>query len=1077
MTDEGEYRCLVNTPAGTITSPPVSLRVASLTKNFIVSSSNVTVVVGQALRLSCQIDSQPPASLTWAHDQQPLPQDDRYTTPFSGVLHITRVEKTDSGIYRCLATNSVAGKERRSSAITVTVLDRGEEDSYKPPTFLSPLFLSPKEPLRVIQGENAIIECLATSVPLPTISWQRKLNVSQIEGWEDIKNGTKGITVIGQGTLVLSNVQNTSAGRYTCTAKTVNPATESETIISQEIELDVLVPPEIIDPPKPLATLLAKTTRLNCSATGHPTPRVKWYKNGHLVNIQGRTIQATSNQLVFFNSISSDTGMYQCLAINDAGYASSWAPMVINSSEDQPDPPRNLHYADLTKTSVILTWDPVHRTSDKIKAYSIHYFESEGNGIERQAVSQDASHLLENLKPNTKYTAFVRAYNNFPSDQSESLVFKTDEDVPMRAPSVRLTPISPTVVRITWSKLPPEQARGTIIGYKIYWRKLEHHYYNVNEVSPDVHEHEITELLPSTRYEVQVLAGTKKGYPTRNDLPWIPLKTGNRNQKNIPLSPVVTLKVINNTSKDDSKKLAIKVAWKLPPENTAEVEGFTLKYKRQDKQWQSSITLLPTQTSHTFSGLDADMYTVQVKAYSADGDGGPTEVVVNTAPPSPNTTLPLNTTWNIYLLEADPRSQTSIHLSWRLMEGQEGAAYYTLKYREITHSPNSAEAKFVCSEALETVVTGLKPFTTYEFSVRAHESAKVYGPFSPPVQAVTMGNLPMAPEEFAYVPTDASTIRLMWDTPEDKEGNILKYEILFSQDKTEPLSKWKVQEVDGKAATDTVGGLVSNTEYWFRIRGCTTLGCGATTEPISASIRAILPPNSSLPTQNLYIICGSVAFVFLLLIIVVAMCLVKFRNMSSQPRGVLTCNGNGHINGKRNTQGMSIGQPDGQSDIEGQEMEVYIPMLTQIPPDFKSPPLDTKGGSEEENERLVIGASSSNGSMNRNVVPQAHQNHHQELGEPVGGRDECGHDPAGTPPLSPVHQHNHSGASHEGLTNLTSLTTLSVTDSEGGMEQDRTMVGDAGHHRVNNPHQHNHHHHSTGATRASSPRPPLTTVQ
>lgn len=177
VTDEGEYRCLVTTQAGIITSPPITLRLASLTKNFILTPSNVTVVVGEALRLSCQIDSQPPASLTWTHDQQPLPQDDRYTTPFSGVLHIAEVQRTDAGFYRCQATNSVAGKDRHSNSISVTVLDRGEEDNYKPPTFLSPKetsILSLKEPLRVIQGEHAIIECLATGVPLPIISWQRK---------------------------------------------------------------------------------------------------------------------------------------------------------------------------------------------------------------------------------------------------------------------------------------------------------------------------------------------------------------------------------------------------------------------------------------------------------------------------------------------------------------------------------------------------------------------------------------------------------------------------------------------------------------------------------------------------------------------------------------------------------------------------------------------------------------------------------------------------------------------------------------------------------------------------------------
>lgn len=59
------------------------------------------------------------------------------------------------------------------------------------------------------------------------------MNISENEGWEDIKNGTKGIVVIGQGTLVLSNVQNTSAGRYVCTAKSINLATEREATVSQ----------------------------------------------------------------------------------------------------------------------------------------------------------------------------------------------------------------------------------------------------------------------------------------------------------------------------------------------------------------------------------------------------------------------------------------------------------------------------------------------------------------------------------------------------------------------------------------------------------------------------------------------------------------------------------------------------------------------------------------------------------------------------------------------------------------------------------------------------------------------------
>lgn len=47
-----------------------------------------------------------------------------------------------------------------------------------------------------------------------------------------------------------------------------------------------------------------------------------------------------------------------------------------------------------------------------------------------------------------------------------------------------------------------------------------------------------------------------------------------------------------------------------------------------------------------------------------------------------------------------------------------------------------------------------------------------------------------------------------------------------------------------------VGGLVSNTEYWFRIRGCSAVGCGESTEPLSATIPAILPPDQKAPSSE-----------------------------------------------------------------------------------------------------------------------------------------------------------------------------------------------------------------------------------
>ena len=66
----------------------------------------------------------------------------------------------------------------------------------------------------------------------------------------------------------------------------------------------------------------------------------------------------------------------------------------------------------------------------------------------------------------------------------------------------------------------------------------------------------------------------------------------------------------------------------------------------------------------------------------------------------------------------------------------------------------------------------------------------------------------MAPKGFNYEPADTSTIRLEWDAPADTKDSFTNYEILFTLDKTKPLSQWDVQEVDGTATSDTVSFLL-----------------------------------------------------------------------------------------------------------------------------------------------------------------------------------------------------------------------------------------------------------------------------
>ena len=56
--------------------------------------------------------------------------------------------------------------------------------------------------------------------------------------------------------------------------------------------------------------------------------------------------------------------------------------------------------------------------------------------------------------------------------------------VPLEPPKLTIKPLSSTILKLNWTKLKPEIARGIIVGYRVQWRRSKiDSYYNVQEVS------------------------------------------------------------------------------------------------------------------------------------------------------------------------------------------------------------------------------------------------------------------------------------------------------------------------------------------------------------------------------------------------------------------------------------------------------------------------------------------------------------------------------------------------------------------------------------------------------------------
>ena len=304
-----------------------------------------------------------------------------------------------------------------------------------------------------------------------------------------------------------------------------------------------------------------------------------------------------------------------------------------------------------------------------------------------------------------------------------------------------------------------------------------------------------------------------------------------------------------------------------------------------------------------------------------------------------------------------------MQLWWKVAEHHKKLVnYFTVRYLAL--SPPNEPERIVHSMVNDVLITGLKPFTWYEFSVRAHISEDVYGEFCPVKEVATTDKVPAAPVKLEFSPLDASTVTVSWkpapvsQTASPNTPQPSMYEILYTQNRTLALPLWSKIVVLSSKHQVQVTGLVSNTEYWFRVRGCSEdERCGAYSEPLSVTIKAWLDQGAATSKQgNIYVLYGLVVTLCVMVTSAfIICCVIKARAGDRRShRHFATDNGDrSHMNGLRYP---NRGYSDVTTDISGpglHEMEVYVPMLTQIPPDFNSGPLDAKGSCTDH--KLVNG--------------------------------------------------------------------------------------------------------------------------
>ncbi|XP_034738598.1 hemicentin-1 isoform X2 [Etheostoma cragini] len=313
LDDSGKYTCLATNAAGeaqhhiqlSVHEPPSIPNSEEII--------NQTILSGFPTELECKATGRPLPAITWYKDGRPLTSATGVTMLKRGqVLEIERAQLSDAGIYRCVAVN-LAGVAEQSHSLQV---------------YVPPIISSRGGTVTVVVNEAARLECEATGVPPPSLTW--------LKDGSPVASVSHGIQVLSGGrVLSLNSALVSDSGRYTCVA--VNAGGEQH----REYDLRVYVPPNIKGEEVNATVMLGRPVELHCQSDAIPPPKLTWRKDGRLLfRKPGLTVSVDGSLLKVDSAQVQDSGRYSCEATNVAGKTEKnynlnvWVSPSIRDSEE-----------------------------------------------------------------------------------------------------------------------------------------------------------------------------------------------------------------------------------------------------------------------------------------------------------------------------------------------------------------------------------------------------------------------------------------------------------------------------------------------------------------------------------------------------------------------------------------------------------------------------------------------------------------------------------------------------------------------------------------------------------------------
>ncbi|XP_048368276.1 cell adhesion molecule-related/down-regulated by oncogenes [Sphaerodactylus townsendi] len=277
-----------------------STTASDLIPHFVSEPLSTIQKPGVTVQLHCSAEPTT-AHVSWLFNGEKLHKKVDQVDLQPGSLTIYSLSPSNSGVYQCVANNSIGGVISRPATVSIAYLDDFET--------------SVKHVTTVEQGNAAFIACqLPKSNPKAQVRFRVRGKL--------LEQSTENYLILPSGNLQILSASLDDRGLYKCAA--YNPVTDDlkvepmghKLIISTSSSEDF----HIVHPTSSQALEVPQHSplMLECVVSGLPLPYVHWYKDGQDALAGGRWRMFHSH-LTIDSLHSSDAGNYSCVVDNNSG--------------------------------------------------------------------------------------------------------------------------------------------------------------------------------------------------------------------------------------------------------------------------------------------------------------------------------------------------------------------------------------------------------------------------------------------------------------------------------------------------------------------------------------------------------------------------------------------------------------------------------------------------------------------------------------------------------------------------------------------------------------------------------------